>query len=110
MLLADLIADAVARPGYGGGLHREQLAKMVRRHPYTDKFFTYALMHAYRLGKIDFCMGYVVAPPKKLIPVGEGVGAFLSVEEVPGEVVNGYWAEAPAPAVVKGKRRRGRVV
>lgn len=81
MLLADLIADAVARPGYGGGLSREELARMVKRHPYQDKWFTWALSYAYRQHKIDFCMGYIVKPPVKHVP--SGLDAWLSTDPVP---------------------------
>ena len=92
MLLADLIADAVARPGYGGGLHREQLATMVKRHAWRDPMFKAALMYAYRRGKIDFCQGYVVQPPcKTAVELPGGEAAFLSDEPVPGEVVDGFW-------------------
>lgn len=84
MLLADLISEAVARPGYGGGLRREELAAMVRRHPYRDKFFQAALMYAYRHHKIDFCFGYVVAPPPDMAVVAPApLDAFLSAEPVP---------------------------
>lgn len=54
------IARIVRFSRYGGGLHREHLAEILRLDANTPAFKT-ALMIAYRQRQIDFCGLYVVA-------------------------------------------------
>lgn len=57
---AQRIALIVRQPRWGGGLHREHLAEILKTDPHGKEFVS-ALMVAYKAKRIDFCGQYVVA-------------------------------------------------
>lgn len=59
-ITAQKVSRAVRNPKYGGGIHRDHLAKVLGVSVSTYKDFQTALSIAYRKGWIDFCVGYVV--------------------------------------------------
>jgi len=65
--LASKVAAVVADPRWGGGLRRDHLRELLGCE-YRE--LNTAIAIAYKRGTIDFCWGWVVAPPAAAIQAG----------------------------------------
>lgn len=63
-LSANRIAMIAAMPKWGGGIHKDHLEYLLGVPSARHKDFERALMIAYARGQIQFCRGYVCAPPR----------------------------------------------